>query len=142
MQAVKNRSDGGDVISAILNSSGDGVPHPKALVTCKFVRDVGMGSVVSAFKDAFVGLPKEVIDEFAIQLESAVGTTGMKKDDEVLFMFLGDGEVRIIRNGKVGGGMRNKEAERRLLELYVTPERAVSPELVNCFQSNVQKVEP
>jgi hypothetical protein len=115
-------------------------PQPIAMVTCRFVRDVGMGSVVGAFKDAFKGLPTKVIDDFASEMESAVGAGGMKKDDEVLFVWMGNGTVYIIRNGKIGGTIKTKESERRLMEVYLTPERGVSQELVKSFQQNVINV--
>ena len=127
-------------MDAILSSGQNAAPEAKAMITCRFVRDVGLRNVVDAFKESFAGLPQETIDYFASQMVSALGDGGMKKNDEVVFVWMGNGLVHIIKNGKIGSVIRNDSTARRLLEVYLSSERTVSPQLVASFKENVEKI--
>jgi hypothetical protein len=114
--------------------------QPVAFVTCRFVRDVGLNSILDAFQETFIGLPSEDILEFRNQLGAAVGAHGVKKGDEVIFAWLHNGGMKILLNGVVGGQIKNHLVEERLIEVYVDQKRSVSPQLLQSLHENLSKI--
>jgi hypothetical protein len=114
--------------------------QPVAFVSLRFVRDVGLSSILDAFQTTFSGLPAEDIAEFRHQLGMAVGPKGVKKDDEVVFAWLHNGGMKILLNGVVGGQVKNPLVEERLIETYVDEKRTVSPQLLQSFRENLPKI--
>lgn len=113
--------------------------QPVALITCRFVRDVGLTTILDAFETTFSGLPPDDVKEFRNQLSSAVGTNGVKQNDEVIFAWLNNGGMKIMLNGVVGGSIMNPAVEERLIETYIDKNRTVSPELYNSLLEYRQK---
>lgn len=124
--------------SQVTNSKLEG--QPVAFVTCRFVRDVGLNSILDAFQETFTGLPSDDVLEFRNQLGAAVGQDGVKKGDEVIFAWLHNGGMKILLNGVVGGQVKNPLVEERLIEVYVDKKRTVSPQLVQSLHENISKI--
>jgi hypothetical protein len=124
--------------SQVTKSNLDG--QPVAFITCRFVRDVGLNSILDAFQETFTGLPSEDVLEFRNQLGAAVGSQGVKKGDEVIFAWLHRGGMKILLNGVVGGQVRNSLVEERLIEVYVDQKRTVSPQLLQSLHENIAKI--
>ena len=138
--AKKTKGSGEESVEAILQGTKGNIPQPAATVVLRFVRDVDRKKVSDAFNDAFAGISPERIDNFGKQLSAAVGEAGMKKGEEVMFVWLEGGGMKFIKNGVVGGEVNDAEIERRLLGVYIDPARTVSPELLQCFNDNIDKL--
>ena len=114
----------------------------KASVTLRFVRDVGKEKIVEAFNDAFNELDKADVKAFKIALGNTLGNSGLKAGEEIAFYWTSDGIV-ITKNNALGEKFKsasNDAVERRLLEVYVDPRRAVSPELIKSINDRVVSV--
>jgi hypothetical protein len=112
----------------------------KAQVATKlvFVRDVGQSSVVEAFNDAFKGCNPSDVDNFKKTFGEAVGATGMKKGDSCTFIWLnGNGGLVVEKNGVITPVAKSPEIEKKLLQVYLQPSIAVSPELVSCLREKL-----
>ena len=114
--------------------------QPVAFVTCRFVRDVSLSSILDAFEITMAGLPQDDINQFRVQLSNAVGSNGVKKDDEVIYAWLNNGGMKIMLNGVVGGFVSNPLVEQRLIETYIDKKRTVSPQLVDSFHKNLPTI--
>jgi hypothetical protein len=141
VQNVKaSKASGGSMVEAALQSSKGPIPQPAVTVVLRFVRDVDSKKVSEAFNDLFAGVAPDRIANFGKQLSTAVGETGMKTGEEVMFVWMEGGGMKFIKNGVVGGGVNDSEIERRLLGAYLDPAKAVSPELLSCFNANIDKI--
>jgi hypothetical protein len=140
LQLNKNLTPTQAVLASQYNQQQNLNGQPVAFVSLRFVRDVGLNSVLDAFQTTFSGLPAEDIAEFRHQLGQAVGPHGVKKDDEVIFAWLHEGGMKILLNGIVGGQVKNCLVEERLIETYVDEKRTVSPQLVQSLRENILKI--
>lgn len=140
VRIVKDLKCSGDLVQAVLDGSSSDVPQPAVSVVLRFVRDVDSKKVSDAFNDVFVGIAPEKIANFGKQMSMAIGETGMKTGEEVMFVWMEGGGLKFIKNGVVGGTVEDKDIERQLLGAYLDPAKAVSPELLTCFQTNYQDI--
>jgi len=111
----------------------------KAAVTLRFVRDVAKDKIVEAFNDAFNELNQNDVKTFKTALGNTLGDAGLKKGEEIAFFWTSDGIV-ITKNNNVGNKFKSASGdavERRLLEVYVDPRRAVSPELIKSIKEQL-----
>ena len=141
-QALTNvkANNGSSAVEAILKGTKGEIPQPAVTVVLRFVRDVDSKKVSEAFNEVFAGVAPEKIANFGKQLSSAVGEKGMKTGEEVMFVWMEGGGMKFIKNGVVGGGVMDKEIEHKLLGAYLDPVKAVSPELLACFNANIDKI--
>jgi hypothetical protein len=116
------------------------VPQPSTIITCRFVRTIGVSTAVEAFDDRFKGLPPDKVNEFRLQMIAALGDDPLQAGDEVMFVWLEGGGLKIVRPGKLGGFIRYEPVERRLLEAYLDPVSSISPQLLNSYLENAGKV--
>lgn len=134
LAAHQHKSLAEEILSAPRTQSG-GIPE--AAVILKFVRNVTTNQIVEAFNDAFVGCDQASIDQFKNLLRDSIGLDGMPKGNEIVFCWLQGGGLAVSKNGICGEVMKSPEIEKRLLEVYVDPSRAVSPQLVESIQGNL-----
>ena len=121
-----------------LVQSGQKSPQGELATRLVFVRDVGQSSIVEAFNDAFKGCDTVVVDKFKKAYGEAVGVDGMKKGESCTFIWLnGSGGLVVEKNGVVTPLATSAELEKRLLQVYLQPKQAVSPELVKCIKDHV-----
>jgi len=137
-QAVYSNDVNASIAEAIMTpvKNGSGC---KAAVTLRFVRNVEKDKIVEAFNDAFKGLDESDVIAFKGALSHTVGESGLKKGEEIAFFWTLNGVV-ITKNGEVGDKFKSTTGdgvERRLLEVYVDPRRAVSPELIKSIKEHV-----
>jgi hypothetical protein len=123
------------VLEESKSSSADYIPALS--VPLIFVRSVSTNMVVDAFNDAFAGCDPAAVTQFKTVLRDSIGAGGMNVGDEITYYWLKGGGIVIAKNGVAGGMMRNKEIEKRLLDVYVDPSRTVSPDLVKSIQSHI-----
>ena len=127
----------GTIADALLDTKcGIKDPQAVAMVTLRFVRDVGASSLKGAFNEILAGLPTSTIEAFTEQVAEAVGSAGVKTGDDVLFVWMEGGGLYIMCNGRVGRVV-NRAVERQLLEGYLNPDKGVSPELRKCFADHI-----
>jgi len=122
------------IMTPVKNGSGC-----KAAVTLRFVRDVGKDKIVEAFNDAFNELNQNDVKAFKTALGNTLGDAGLKKGEEIAFFWTSDGIV-ITKNNNAGNKFKSASGdavERRLLEVYVDPRRAVSPELIKSIKEQL-----
>lgn len=115
--------------------------NPKVVITLRMVRDLSTKQIVDAFNDAFAGLPADSINAFAEILSKAVGTLGVSKGEDVTFIWLNSGGLYVMKNKEQGYTVIDEDIERRLLETYCDPKRAVSPELLQCVDEYILKLQ-
>ena len=109
----------------------------RAGATLKFVRDVGQSSIVQAFDEAFTGCDKEEIRVFKDALSQEVGEGGLKKGETLAFYWLGKNGLEIKKNDSAGKIFIQQEIGKRLLGVYLDPEKTVSRELVETVASTL-----
>jgi hypothetical protein len=108
--------------------------------TLRFVRAVDTGKVVEAFNDAFGDVDKVVVDEFKSSFRLALGASGVKKGDEVIFNWVNGKGIVISVNGVMKSTVQSTEIADRLLAVYIDQDRAVSPELVKSIVENLKLI--
>jgi hypothetical protein len=140
LAAVKATKGSGSAVDAALNGPNGDVSQPAVTVVLRFVRDVDSKKVSEAFNDVFSGVSPEKIANFGKQLSAAIGEAGMKTGEEVMFVWMEGGGLKFIKNGVVGGGVTDSDIEHKLLGAYLDPTKAVSPELLACFNANIDKI--
>lgn len=141
LQSVKaSKGTGSSSVEAVLKGTKGEIPQPAVTVILRFVRDVDSKKVSEAFNDVFTGVAPDKIANFGKQLSAAIGETGMKTGEEVMFVWMEGGGMKFIKNGVVGGGVSDKDIEHKLLGAYLDPAKAVSPELLACFNANIDKI--
>eukprot|EP01031_Cornospumella_fuschlensis_P031273 gene31273-37793_t len=112
----------------------------RAAVILKFVRSVTNAQFIEAFRDSFSDCNPASFQAFETFMKAAFGNSGLNVDDEVGFYWLADGQLVITMNGKNFGAIAIAEVSERLLDVYVDPKRAVSPELLQSVEKNVALV--
>jgi hypothetical protein len=137
-ESVRNNPD--RLVDVMLSpqSKSPAGPLCNICITLKFVRSVTAQQCVDAFTEAFKGCNAEGTAKFSKLLGDAVGAQGCKVGEEVNFYWLEKGGLYISRGG-TDYFLSDPEIERRLLEVYVTPARTVSPELVKSFNEFLQE---
>jgi hypothetical protein len=124
-------------LAKLSRTQKDGSPVVATQLT--FVRDVGQSSIVEAFNDAFAGCDKAAVDSFKKAFAEAVGSAGMKKGESFTFMWAGaGGGLALQKNGAVSIVVNNANIENKLLEVYLSPSKTVSPELCACIKQHIQ----
>jgi hypothetical protein len=111
----------------------------KISATLRFVRGVTRQQFLDAFDDAFKGLPKEMVDSFKTELGKSIPTK-VNKEDEFQFFWLDNGQVKIAKNGEIGQSLKNNVLNKRLLEVYIDPVRAVSKEVSTCLERHIVEI--
>lgn len=131
---LKNEKFSDAFIDSVLNTSVNDI-IPWVSVPLKFVRTVSTNQVIEAFNEAFVGCDKAGIEQFKTALRESIGLHGVTAGEEIIYYWLKGGGLIIVKNGVAGSIMKNKEIEKRLLDVYVDPKLSVSPDLVKCIQN-------
>ncbi|RYH22606.1 hypothetical protein EON65_19020 [archaeon] len=112
----------------------------RAVVLLKFVRSVTNAQFIEAFRESFNDCNPASFQAFETFMKASFGSSGLNVDDEVGFYWLTDGQLVITMNGKNFGSIAIAEVCERLLDVYVDPKRAVSPELLQSIEKNVASV--
>lgn len=116
--------------------------EPQVAAKLSFLRDVGQSSIVEAFNDAFKGCNPEAVAAFKKAYGEAVGPNGLKKGESCTFYWMsGQGGLFVESRGIVTPLAKSQELEQKLLNVYLNPGAAVSPELVSCLKNNIEKLE-
>jgi hypothetical protein len=128
-------NNGESLTDALLKGEG----QLRVSCTLKFQREIGNASFVEAFTSAFAGCKDvDAVTKFKKVLGECVGA-GVKKDDELVFYWLGSTDIAISKNGSVPTicSLQSKEVVGRLLDVYIDPSRAVSKELSTCVADHL-----
>ena len=126
-------------LAKLSRATGGQASSPVVATQLTFVRDVGQSSIVEAFNDAFAGCDKAAVDSFKKAFAEAVGSAGMKKGESFSFMWAGaGGGLALQKNGVVSIVANNASIESKLLEVYLSPTKTVSPELCACVKQHIQ----
>mmetsp|Transcript_25368 Transcript_25368/g.37414 ORF Transcript_25368/g.37414 Transcript_25368/m.37414 type:complete len:223 (+) Transcript_25368:139-807(+) len=129
----KKNNSSGSVADAILTGNvKSAAPQAKAVVTLRFVRDVGVSSLNGAFNEILAGLPQDVITNFTDQVRAIASENGVKKGEDLFFVWMEGGGMKLVGSGIVAS-VDNPQVERKLLDGYLDIERGVSPELRKSF---------
>lgn len=125
----------------VINSNSKDKNVCKASISLKFVRTVSQKQILDAFHESFIGCDPIHIAKFNEVIGAVMGTE-MKSGQEVIFHWMEGGGLVFMKDGVVveNSCFSNPEIERRLLEVYVDPRRAVSPELITSIQSNIAEI--
>jgi hypothetical protein len=132
-------SDNESSLADYIFPSGPSNTDVKIAATLRFARGVTRQQFIDAFDDAFKGLPKEMIDDWKAQMSTSI-TGNVEKDDEIIFYWLDNGEVLFTKNGKVGQSLKYNTLNKRLLEVYIDPARAVSKEVPACLEKHIAEI--
>lgn len=109
-------------------------------IVLRFVRDVGTDKVVDALVQTLTGKGGNSYDNqlalFKDILVSALGKSGIKKDEEIVFVWKGVGgeDLAIEVRGKLQGSVKGSELRDQLAAVYVGSQ-AVAPEVVKNLDS-------
>jgi len=106
--------------------------------TLRFCRGVSTAQFLNAFEDALKGCEQAAVEDFKKAFSELI-SAGIKEKDEVVLYWLDNGEVVVSMNGQIGSVLHNKELNKRLLEVYIDPKRAVSPELLHSLEHNIHQ---
>ena len=112
----------------------------KAAVMIQMVRGATKSQFVEAFREAFAGVSDEHFHTFQPLLEECMGDKGMQAKDEMVFYFMNDGSLTLMKNGVVKGSLAIRDINLRLLDIYSDPKRAVSKDLIASIDQNFTKV--
>lgn len=97
-----------------------------------------MNFMASSFS---IGLSPDSIKEFKEGINK-VNTSGtIQKGEELSFVWLEDQSLAIAHEGKLTEIIKTPELAKRLLNVYLDPARAVSPELVNTLGANIEIID-
>lgn len=119
----------------------DPKPQPvKAAVILKPIRDISTAQFLSAIKDSFAGTNPEQFALFYALVEKVFGTNGITLTDQVVFYWMGNGDLVLVKNGTPEGSLRSNEIAHRLMDVYVDPKRSVAPELHGSIETNLGAV--
>ncbi|KAJ1439157.1 hypothetical protein B484DRAFT_415978 [Ochromonadaceae sp. CCMP2298] len=121
------------------SNTDKGPSDVKIAATLRFARGVTRQQFIDAFDEAFKGLPKEMIDDWKSQMQRSI-TANVEKDDEIIFYWLDNGEVLFTKNGVVGQSLKYNILNKRLLEVYIDPARAVSKEVPACLEKHIAEI--
>lgn len=108
--------------------------QPHISVVLKFVRACTKDEVVTAFVTTFADLPSDDVQLFRSELDSRLSDDGVNIGEEVVFYWLEGGGLVITQNQAFHSNCSpytSKSIEKRLLEVYLHPDRTVAVELVN-----------
>lgn len=132
----------GESLANALYKNGKILPDKIAeiAIPLKFVRYVSTTQIVEAFNDSFVGCSQDGIDLFKDALRSIVGKAGLALGQEMTFYWLRGGGLVIAKDGEIAEVIYYPELEKRLLEVYIDPNRSVSPDLINCISAHIQNI--
>mmetsp|Transcript_29495 Transcript_29495/g.42086 ORF Transcript_29495/g.42086 Transcript_29495/m.42086 type:complete len:201 (-) Transcript_29495:190-792(-) len=113
-------------------------------IVLQFVRDVDSEKVVTAMQEALLSelaskssSYEKAAKLFIDLLRKVTGDEGIKKSDELIFIFHGQEDnvaVSVLKNAKYGGRVDSSELRRSLIEVYVG-DSAVAPEVVNILKT-------
>ena len=130
----------GTIADAVLSAnSNTKSPQAAAIVTLRFVRDVGASNLKGAFNEILSGLPLAEINAFTEQVGASVGAEGVKNGEDILFVWMEGGGLSIVCKGKAGH-IDNPAVEKKLLDGYLDAEKGVSPDLRKCFADNIANI--
>mmetsp|Transcript_32930 Transcript_32930/g.33539 ORF Transcript_32930/g.33539 Transcript_32930/m.33539 type:complete len:256 (-) Transcript_32930:184-951(-) len=135
------------LIETLINPPMDDVtnkqPAPtdaKIVISLRFLRNVSTKQMTKAFEDSFKSYPQEAMSLFFTGLVNTVGEKGIKKGDELTYTWLYNGEFIISKNDDLKWVIKNDIVARALLEMYVSPEKSITPDLTQCLEKHVTKI--
>lgn len=111
-----------------------------ASILLKPIRDVTTEQFSSALTDAFVGVDPEKFQTFISLIKKTLGSKGMSPTDLVVFHFMKNGDLVLEKNGVQLGSLNLNEISRRLMDVYIDPNRTVTPDLEVSIESNIEVV--
>lgn len=111
----------------------------KVGATLRFVRGVTSSQIVEAFNDAFSDLSVADIAAFKQSMREVL-TDGVKQGEEFQFYWMADGSLLISKDRKIAT-VQSTAISKRLLEVYVEPNRTVSKELADCVLTHLKEIE-
>ena len=102
------------------------------LISLHFMRDVSKQQLLQAFNDAFHGSDIKLVSDFTSALSITAGPEGMKTREELFFCWLDTGELAMRKDKGPIITISNKSLAKKLLQVYLDPNKSVCPDLLNC----------